>query len=260
MNLYDAAYRELDPQTARWWQIDPVTDDYEEYSPYASMYNNPIQISDPLGNEGQECCKDFFDGVDNALITASGLMNGMVNTLSGGLVSTDPYNFRSKLSLEKQSLYDASVQVGQIGPLIATAGRPSFGEPPVLQSVNGTGIAFPITLKPVIVVPNIPAGERANTEGGENKQRNKPQSVGTPNSSKIEAKDASGKTTKYSTYDNKGKIVKQVEVDKGKPRHGTPGATRKTPTYNKLPDGSVKQGKYQIEPATPQETPPGIRN
>lgn len=40
----------------RWWQIDPVTDGYEHISPYASMYNNPIIIMDPLGDEGEDCC------------------------------------------------------------------------------------------------------------------------------------------------------------------------------------------------------------
>lgn len=62
INIYDAQFRELDAQTGRWWQIDPVTDGYENLSPYASMYNNPLEYSDPLGNEGESCC---LDGVLN---------------------------------------------------------------------------------------------------------------------------------------------------------------------------------------------------
>ena len=60
INVYDAQFRELDAQTGRWWQIDPVTDGYENLSPYASMYNNPLTYSDPLGDEGDACCWDWI--------------------------------------------------------------------------------------------------------------------------------------------------------------------------------------------------------
>jgi len=71
------------------------------------------------------------------------------------------------------------------------------------------------------------------------------------------SKNASGKTTKYSTCDNKGKLLKQVEADKGVSRHGVQRATKKTPTENRLPDGTTKPGKMKIEPASPEETPAG---
>jgi len=48
-----------------------------------------------------------------------------------------------------------------------------------------------------------------------------------------------------------------VESNRGTARHGITGATKKVPTQNKLPDGTVKPGKPKIEPATPEETPPG---
>jgi RHS repeat-associated protein len=51
LNEYDAFYRTLDPQVGRWWQIDPQTDNtLQEFSPYASMRNNPILRNDPLGD------------------------------------------------------------------------------------------------------------------------------------------------------------------------------------------------------------------
>jgi RHS repeat-associated protein len=52
LNMYDAFYRNLDPQIGRFWQIDPEAEMLEEYSPYASMYNNPINIIDPFGDFG----------------------------------------------------------------------------------------------------------------------------------------------------------------------------------------------------------------
>lgn len=48
MNMYDAQYRNLDPQIGRFWQIDPKPVD--SISPFAMMYNNPIRYNDPLGD------------------------------------------------------------------------------------------------------------------------------------------------------------------------------------------------------------------
>lgn len=49
--VYNAFFRELDPQIGRWWQVDLKTEDMEQWSPYASNYDNPITYSDPLGDE-----------------------------------------------------------------------------------------------------------------------------------------------------------------------------------------------------------------
>ena len=56
IEIYDAPLRELDGQVGIWWQIDPKTENMEMWSPYASNYDNPLRYSDPLGDEGQECC------------------------------------------------------------------------------------------------------------------------------------------------------------------------------------------------------------
>ena len=48
--MYDAFYRNLDPQIGRFWQIDPEIEAQESFSPYESMGNNPISNVDPLGD------------------------------------------------------------------------------------------------------------------------------------------------------------------------------------------------------------------
>ncbi|MFN8289024.1 MAG: N-acetylmuramoyl-L-alanine amidase [Chitinophagaceae bacterium] len=48
LDIYDARYRNLDPQIGRFWQLDPKPN--EIFSLYTAMANNPILYSDPLGD------------------------------------------------------------------------------------------------------------------------------------------------------------------------------------------------------------------
>lgn len=49
LELYETNFRSYDPQIGRFHQIDPLGDYYEDWSPYAYAYNNPILYNDPLG-------------------------------------------------------------------------------------------------------------------------------------------------------------------------------------------------------------------
>ncbi|NCU04876.1 MAG: hypothetical protein GXC73_12900 [Chitinophagaceae bacterium] len=49
INLYETNYRSLDPQIGRFWQIDPLSEEFEDLSPYSYAYNNPILFNDPMG-------------------------------------------------------------------------------------------------------------------------------------------------------------------------------------------------------------------
>ncbi|HMQ09023.1 MAG TPA: RHS repeat-associated core domain-containing protein, partial [Saprospiraceae bacterium] len=48
MNL--ATYRGLDPALGRWMQVDPKAEAAFSHSPYNSMFNNPVSMSDPEGD------------------------------------------------------------------------------------------------------------------------------------------------------------------------------------------------------------------
>ncbi len=50
LNTYEAFYRTHDPQIGRWWQVDPKPESALQYSPYVSMNNNPISLTDFLGD------------------------------------------------------------------------------------------------------------------------------------------------------------------------------------------------------------------
>ena len=49
LNLQDFINRTYDQATGRFWQIDPLSEDYFEWSPYNYVMGNPIKFIDPSG-------------------------------------------------------------------------------------------------------------------------------------------------------------------------------------------------------------------
>ncbi|WP_425556397.1 DUF6443 domain-containing protein [Hymenobacter saemangeumensis] len=49
--IYSTFFRSYDPVTGRFQGVDPLADDYADFSPYSLGFNNPVNFNDPDGDE-----------------------------------------------------------------------------------------------------------------------------------------------------------------------------------------------------------------
>jgi RHS repeat-associated protein len=172
IQTYDAFFRELDPQTGRWWQIDPVTDGYESISPYASMYDNPMKYSDPLGNEGESCCLtgvltwifNIGGSPEQRMENVKSNINGISNAVSGALnqmgenakarwdAGADPFH---QAVANPLSLLGGPVAAIEGNALKATLGTAAKQEVQVLKAVEKYEVGSAKDLSKISVKDNL---------------------------------------------------------------------------------------------------------
>jgi len=70
LEAYDANFRMYDPQIGRFWQQDPLSDFFEDWSPYSFAADNPILLSDPLGLANDSTHDSGVKPMDAVIVSA----------------------------------------------------------------------------------------------------------------------------------------------------------------------------------------------
>jgi RHS repeat-associated protein len=249
LNIYEADLRDLDAQTGRWWQIDPKVDEMHEWSTYASNFDNPIRYKDPLGDEPDgECCgglwKALSDAGDKIMLSASGVLWGSLNTATGGLVSTDPFNVRPGLNGVEKMYWDNSVTVGQVASMLPVPGHTASEPVGGVELAPAGGGKGNVRIEPVSPENATPSTKQStsnqNTGGGRGSNNRKPDPNATGDHSVI---DKNGNTTYKQNSKNPTGFDEAKRTDvKGKAHTNTNGSKVETPHVH-------EKGKKDVRPA-----------
>ncbi|MBK6730823.1 MAG: N-acetylmuramoyl-L-alanine amidase [Bacteroidetes bacterium] len=70
---YTTLFRQYDPRIGRWLSPDPKMAKYPDWSPYNFAFNNPINITDPLGD-------DPLYEIENGVLKGEGVTNDITST------------------------------------------------------------------------------------------------------------------------------------------------------------------------------------
>jgi len=109
VNLYNFPARDYDPMIGRWLSVDPVANEFPNYSPYNYAYNNPLAFNDPTGKSGEAVIERDKKGKEtgNVIVSANLIFYGSQATPKTAQAITN----------EIQTLYNA------VGATVSSNGK-----------------------------------------------------------------------------------------------------------------------------------------
>ena len=88
LETYDATFRMYDPQIGRFWQIDPLAEASDNWSPYAYAQDNPVFYNDPLGLDTATLATATVTPDQNAGVRRANTRGAVPNVTAGAAPST----------------------------------------------------------------------------------------------------------------------------------------------------------------------------
>ena len=263
LNEYEAQLRDLDPQTGRWWQVDPETEDQEMWSPYTSNNDNPILYKDPRGNEGEGCCEWLSDIVTTVVATTSVVVDNVLGTNvtgaianSGAVPSSQATNWNNAVTTANQTSVVAGTATAVVGGAAATGGGEVTvatgglsSEVTVPVAVAGLGVAAAGTLVAANANKNLSQGNgliknnnssSSTSSSTRSTNKRKPDNTATGDHS---VTDKNGNTTYKENPKNPSGFDEQKRTDvKGKAHTNKDGTKVETPHVH-------EKGQKNVRPA-----------
>ncbi|XZF15431.1 DUF6443 domain-containing protein [Chitinophagaceae bacterium MMS25-I14] len=188
IETYEAYYRNLDPQTGHWWQVDPESEGMEAWSPYASNYDNPISYSDHLGDAPED---GVGETIVNFLVFTGGNSAAIIDNATG--LQTKQIFQPSNPSSSVANAWNAGVATGNAVSFVAGAAGTTGGGPTAEASAAALPETGGLSAIPMVVGA---VGQVLGPVLLVNSVRNMSSGAGTVSSSGSSGSSSGGGTTK----------------------------------------------------------------